>query len=156
MRAILSIILLLLTWGAHADESFPSGCKAFRVQEEPLLLSAPKPLLVMIHNLSNTELWITHPESEPSASAGWSSRVQAGHWSALVLREKSFELSCIESKPGHEQKVPCAGVLAVCQWTDLTMPGEGNETYWAGEDMTLPDLKGHLEREGFILPTASQ
>lgn len=116
------------------------------------MLSTKKPLLVMIHNLSSTDLWITHPVSEPSASAGWSSRLQAGNWSALALDKESFELSCIESKPGHEQQVPCMGVISVCRWPVVTMPKQASGTFWAGEDMSLSALAEHLGGRGFGLP----
>ncbi len=75
---------------ADADEIFPAGCKPITIHEELVKLSAEKPTLVMIHNLSTMNLWVTHPVSEPSASAGWSSRLQGGNWSALVLDKKSI------------------------------------------------------------------
>ena len=76
---------------------------------------------MMIHNISEMDLWITHPISDPSAGAGWSSRLQSKRWSAFALGSQSFELSCIESKPGHEQQVPCAGALVVCQWPNVAI-----------------------------------
>ena len=151
MKPILSVILILFAMTSHADEIFPSGCKPLTVHEELMTFSAEKPIVVMIHNLSTIDIWITHPVSEPSASAGWSSRLQAGNWSALALDKKSFELSCIESRPGHEQQVPCAGLLAACQWTSVKTPKSESGTFWAGEDMTLTALKAHVGSRGFVL-----
>lgn len=153
MKTILSIILALLTINLHAEEIFPAGCKPLVVHDELLKLSAKKPTLVMIHNLSKTDLWITHPVTEDTASAGWSSRLQGGHWSALALDKKSFDLSCIESRPGHEQQVPCAGLLAACQWTKVKMPKQPSGTFWAGEDLALSALTAHVGSRGFILPS---
>ncbi|AHE65687.1 hypothetical protein [Legionella oakridgensis] len=155
MRYFLLITFVMISWVANAEEILPTGCKAIKVNDETVMLSAPKPTLVMIHNISNTDLWVTHPVSEPSASAGWSSRLQAGNWSALAVQNKSFELSCIESKPGHEQQVSCANVLAVCQWSDVSMP-QSQATYWAGEDMSLSALTAYLGRRGFELPEPRQ
>ncbi|KTC84638.1 MULTISPECIES: hypothetical protein [Legionella] len=152
MKFALSILLLLFNGMVTAGDNLPSSCKPVAVKGESVMVSAKKPLLVIIHNLSNSDLWITHPVSDPGASAGWSSRLQADNWSALALDKENFELSCIESKPGHEQQVPCQGAISLCSWAKVTMPAKETGTYWAGENMTLSNLKEHLGGRGFELP----
>lgn len=157
MKFVGSILFFLLAASANADENnIPSSCKPVVVSGESVTLSTKKPILAVIHNLSNTDLWITHPVSEPSASAGWSSHLQASNWSALALDKEAFELSCIESKPGHEQQVPCTGLISVCLWPEVTMSTQGTGTYWAGENMSLPELTAHLGGRGFGLPASSK
>ncbi len=157
MKFILSILLILYAGEILAEETAPASCKPLMVQEETLMLSASKPLLIIIHNLSKADIWVTHPVSEPGASAGWSTRLQAGNWSALVLDKEAFELSCIESKPGHEQQVPCKGLISACSWSTVTMPAQqATGTYWAGEDMTLSALISYLGGRGFALPPSPQ
>lgn len=159
MRIGLLIGLMVSLTSAIAGEIFPDRCVPVEVHEELVKLTADKPALVMIHNLSKFDLWITHPISEPNASAGWSSRLQAGHWSALALDKKSFDLSCIESRPGHEQQVPCAGLLSVCQWPNMKISAKGpagDGTFWAGEDLPLPALIAHVGSRGFKVPTSTQ
>lgn len=153
IRMVFFVAMILSTAVAFAVEQFPSDCRPIVVTEEPLILSTEKPMLVMMHNLSNSDLWITHPVVEPSVNAGWSTRLEADHWSALVLREKKFELSCIESKPGHEQQVPCSDVLAICQWESLQIPQHLVGTFWAGENKTLSTLSAYLGRRGFVKNT---
>jgi hypothetical protein len=153
MKYVISLLLGLMMFSANAEEIFPAGCKPLLVAEELIKLSAEQPTLVMIHNLSNVDLWITHPVSDPSVSAGWSSRLQAGNWSALALDKKDFELSCIESRPGHEQQVPCAGLLAACQWPKVTVKKGETGTFWAGEDLSLSALTAHVGSRGFVLPS---
>ncbi|MFA5960535.1 MAG: hypothetical protein WC785_08455 [Tatlockia sp.] len=153
MKFILSMISIFAASHLFAgSDNLLSSCKPLPINEETAVLAVEKPLLMMIHNLSSSDLWITHPVSEPSASAGWSSRIQAGRWSALALDQDKFELSCIESKPGHEQQVPCSGVIAVCSWSNVTLPAQASNTYWAGENMKLTPLLEHLGRRGFELP----
>lgn len=152
MKFLVLIGLMIGSWIVHAQEIFPTGCVPSVVSGALLSLSTKKPLIIMIHNLSNNDIWVTHPETNPSASAGWSSRLQAGKWSALALdSSKAFALSCIESQPGHEQQIPCAGVLAVCKWPNATMPEHTSGTFWAGEDMALSPLTAYIERRGFVL-----
>lgn len=157
MRYLLAGVLCLMAVMGHAETIFPAGCKPIVVADEPFLLVSDSPTVVLIHNVSSTDLWITHPVSDPGASAGWSSRLQAGQWSALTLQDKSFELSCIESKPGHEQQVPCAGVLAVCEWKKVALPKANKDgTYWAAEDLSLPALSASIGQRGFVLPTPTE
>jgi hypothetical protein len=150
MNYMVSIMLFLSAWNAYAEEIFPPGCTPLVVSGELVELPATKSTVTMIHNLSNTDLWVTHPVSEPNTSAGWSSRLQAGNWSALALSEDAFELSCIESSPGHEQQTPCSAVLAVCLWSAAIMPEKSSGTYWAAEDMPLSSLIAYIKRRGFV------
>lgn len=144
------LLFIFFTSITHAEEIFPEGCVPRPLQGEFVRLPSATSTIVMLHNLSDTDLWITHPQTG-TASAGWSSRVEAGNWSALALNGKSFELSCIESRPGHEQQIPCSGVLAVCQWAHASMPEHAKGTFWAGENRALSPLIAYIERRGFVL-----
>ena len=137
---------------AWAQKNAVSSCHPLPVQGQSVLLSSKKPVVIMIHNLSDSELWITHPVADPGASAGWTSRLSKGKWSALVLDKPSFELSCIESRPGHEQQVPCEGMLAVCEWSAVKITAQSNGTAWAGENKGWSNLITYLGGRGFILP----
>lgn len=153
MRILLSVYLLLLSTALFAESTLPKGCQAIPVQGESVTLKAKKNKLVFIHNISNLDLWITHPVTDPGASAGWTSRLQAGKWSALVVDKPTFILNCIESRPGHEQQVPCEGVIAVCKWKGVKIPAsaQGN-TFWVAEDLSLDGLTAAVGGRGFVLP----
>ncbi|MBA2656807.1 MAG: hypothetical protein H0U70_07445 [Tatlockia sp.] len=154
MKFLLSILLLSITSAIFAEnDKLPSSCKAVEMNEAAFILSTEKPTLVMISNLSKVDLWLTHPSSDSGASAGWSSRLEAGNWSALALEEKSFEINCIESKPGHEQQIPCAKAISACKWPMVKSDKEKG-SFWAGENMNLPALISHLEGRGFKLPAS--
>lgn len=156
MNYLLSLILIVFTCNAWAEEIFPARCTPLVVDGDRVILPAAKSMVTMVHNLSSADLWITHPVSEPNTSAGWSSHLQAGNWSALIVNDQKFELSCIESKPGHEQQVPCATVLAVCQWTATSLPQHAADTVWAGEDMLLSPLTAYMKRRGFVIGTPAK
>lgn len=153
MRVLVTLCMVLLSSYVLAAESIlPKGCQAVTVQGDAVTIKAKKSSLVFIHNLTSADLWITHPVAEPSASAGWTSRVQGGKWSALSLDKGPFVLNCIESKPGHEQQVPCEGAIAVCKWKDAKMPVNAQGTFWAAEDMSLAALKAAVGARGFVIP----
>lgn len=153
MRVLVTLCMVLLSSYVLAAESIlPKGCQAVAVQGDAVTIKAKKSSLVFIHNLTSADLWITHPVAEPSASAGWTSRVQGGKWSALSLDKGPFVLNCIESKPGHEQQVPCEGAIAVCKWKDAKIPANAQGTFWAAEDMSLAALKAAVGARGFVIP----
>lgn len=152
MRQMIFYVLMIASCGVFAEAPFPYECKVLPVTGVTVMLPGDGQSLMMIHNLSDVDLWITHPISDPSASAGWSSRLQSNRWSSFALGSHSFELSCIESKPGHEQQVACSGVLSLCQWSNVTTTDKQPPPFWAGENMLLPELLGHLAQRGYKLP----
>jgi hypothetical protein len=152
---ITSLLCIILVARAEAKEIYPYACKPFVIHDETVTLPAKKPRLIMLHNLSNADLWITHPMSEQDTFQSFSTRLQSNHWSALALDDNMFELNCIESKPGHEQQVPCAQTLAMCEWP-LTNPDNTQVPVWAAEDMPLTTLTAYMSRHGFELPQKAQ
>lgn len=135
----------------HAEEIFPVGCTPLRIQDAAIHLSSSKPTVIMFHNLSNKELWLTSTTQNADAQAGWNSRLETNRWSSLALNKKDFVLHCIESMPGHEQQVPCTNIVAVCQWKEASLPSDQAGTFWAGENMLLSSLIAYIERHGFVL-----
>jgi len=155
MRAFTLVISLILSFVSYAEEIYPVGCIPLIVKDELISIPAASPRVVMIHNLGVVDLWITHPVSDPNTSARWSSHLQTTNWSALIINHASFKLSCIESKPGHEQQIACKNVVGVCEWKG-TLPKikKSNGIFWAAENMQLNPLIAYMGRQGFILPTS--
>jgi hypothetical protein len=155
MKYLVLVLGFILNTVTYAETIMPNGCHALSFEDQSVTLTSAKPTLFMIHNTSETDLWVTHTVKDPGASAGWSSRLQSGKWSALLLNQKDFELSCIESKPGHEQQVPCTGVLAVCEWSSINKLDKAKDgTYWVGENKSLKGLNAVIGQRGFKLPQA--
>lgn len=155
MRALALLGFVLWSSCINAAEStLPAGCQAVTVQGDAVTVEAKNNSLVFIHNLTSVDLWITHPVTDASASAGWTSRLQGENWSALALDKGPFILNCIESRPGHEQQVPCEGAIAVCQWGKAKFPENSQGTYWAAEDKSLDGLTAAVGARGFVIKTS--
>ncbi|PJD93094.1 MAG: hypothetical protein CK426_00100 [Legionella sp.] len=148
MRFLFLISIFLYSMNGVAV-SLPQGCHAVAIKGDALIVEAVHAQLVYIYNHSDADLWLTHPDKEPGLSAGWTSRLQAGHWSALKVAKGPFALTCIESRPGHEQEVPCEGLIMACQWQTVKMsPTKG--TFWAAEDLLLDELNAAVVQRGFV------
>jgi len=141
---------------AHSEEMFPAACKAFAITGENLRIPAGNLRVLMIHSLSAFDVWITHPASEENFDSGWSSRLQGNQWSALALDKTSIELTCVESRPGHEQHVSCEHALAVCEWPITSRPEHTHGVFFAGENLPLSALTASIGRRGFELPSQAQ
>ncbi|MBI2785550.1 MAG: hypothetical protein HYX60_04265 [Legionella longbeachae] len=155
MRILVFFCFSLLSFYAVAESTLPKGCQPVTVQGEAVTLKAKAKSLVYIHNLTSVDLWITHPVTNPGASAGWTTRLQGEKWSALALKKGPFILNCIESRPGHEQQVPCEGTIAVCTWKGkgVKIPAnKQNSTFWVAEDMSLAALNAAVGARGFVIP----
>lgn len=150
MKGLSLFILLIMNFLVYGQTTFPKGCNPVAVEGETIKLNIKEPVVFLINNDSDSVLWVTHPVDNPSASAGWSSQLEKKRWSALLVDKNKFELSCIESKPGHEQQIPCEGMLSICEWSKLKIPPVAKGTFWVAENMSLNALINHLGGKGFV------
>jgi hypothetical protein len=152
MKFFISTCFLLASTFVFAESTLPKGCYEVAIKGESVILKPKNAKLFAIHNLSVSTLWMTHPVSDPGGSGGWTSQLQTGNWSAIVIDRSPFKLNCVESMPGHEQQISCQGTIAVCEWTKVKIPVNLPGSFWASEDLSLSALKENLHSRGFILP----
>ncbi len=148
--------IFFISQNAYAEEVFPPACKPLVIKGESAKLPGGTPRVVMLHNISEFDLWITHSASANDNTEDFSSRLQSNLWSALALEKESFEINCIESKPGHEQQVSCEQTLAVCEWPTVNRLENTQSVLLAGENMPLSALTAYIGRRGFELPQKAQ
>ena len=149
---ILNTLFCIGCWvyidSSYATEVYPSQCKPIVVQHNVLDLRVLLPSMLMIHNLSHNEVWMTYRVNDENKLSE-SRRIRSNKWSALAIKTGHFVIHCIESIPGHEQNIACARVLAACIWSPLTLPEGVKQTVWAGEDRSLSSLIAYMQRQGF-------
>ncbi len=150
MKYTMMIILMITTTKGFTRDVLPLSCRPLPIERTQLVMSTKTAQLVMIHNLSQQDLWLTHAGVESSAKAGWASKISPNHWSALYVYHH-FTMACTESKPGHEQQVDCKDVLAVCEWSKQAPMKLIKSTFWVGEDKPLSELIAYMGRTGYVL-----
>ena len=157
MKAVL-FFMCFISSITFAASDMPKSCKRVSDFSNTVMLKRGHTTTYLIKNVSQHQLWLTHPIANPSASAGWSSELDKNRWSALQLEKdkEAFELSCIESKPGHEQQIPCKGVIIVCDYKSIKAPKTLTSSFWAGENMPLDELMTHLEGRGYTISEDSK
>ncbi len=152
MKNILGLLVCIVSGLAHALDKLPSGCSQLTVQENDLQLVAKKPTVFLLYNQSMQNIWLTHPSNKASMSAGWSSPLDAGKWSAFFTDKPTFELSCVESKPGHEQQVPCANLIIACTWNTMQIPAQNKGAFWIAENYDQDALLSYMGNHDYPLP----
>lgn len=146
--------VLTLTWFAASFAANNSACipvSTKKIGNDLVLLTNPPPKTSWIYffnNISQTSLFIDHPSSGKGVSAGWSSYLRAGHWSALALNKSNFTIHCSAIKPGNVIALDCSKVISVCIPKNLSFktPLKGN--YWLTEDKPWESFVKGLQNRG--------
>ena len=96
--------------------------------------------LYFIKNVSNKRLWLNHPQGKnPHTGAGWATKLQPGHWSALLLSDKGFTLDCSILGARKVNYLNCSKVIKICQANQLDVVEEpGN--YWVVENKSWGEM----------------
>ena len=150
LRQVILGLLCSMSIVVHAAVScVPVNAK---VDSKNIVLSAPiKPStsqLYFINNKAQHGVWLDHPQAKKSASAGWSSYIQAGHWSAFLLSGKDFVLSCAVIQPGKVDYQPCADVVSICVANNANFKTSPKNSYWLAEDKSWNDIVKAVQKRG--------
>src|ERR1700739_3194011 len=83
--------IILFCFSAVAFADLKVTCKPLTVKRQDKNIILPgidqprSTIIYFMQNISKQSLWLDHPVKRRSASAGWSSYVQPGMWSALLV-----------------------------------------------------------------------
>ncbi len=148
------LFAFLVSAGCQAQDNgsgFPEGCSAegykFSGKELTLNNGIRGVLnLFLFHNVSGDTIYINHePKNNPGASAGWSTELAAGNWTAITMSKGNFMFTCGKMVPGKFEEVMCGGDLDVCKFKNPVFNKESNGSYWVSEnkplDATLETIK---------------
>ena len=113
-----------------------------------------KQRVYLIYNASKATLILNiPPKMQVGASAGWASKIQMGHWSALTTQQGHFALACYYKHNNKVMRVACRDLLYVCELnpTNLQRAAWHNKGgYWLLENGTAAQLKSKLKGLGLL------
>jgi hypothetical protein len=142
----LTILLLMVLSKCWASEYFPKGCQAISISDDQMQFEVKPHHLLFFHNLSEKQIWLANANL-PKLTRG----LTASSWSVLYAPNLPLSWRCIQSEQGHEQRVSCQEVVAVCQWSakaPKTM--KQVEMLWLLENQTIVYSKAYLQRMGWL------
>ncbi|OGT41519.1 MAG: hypothetical protein A3F13_03715 [Gammaproteobacteria bacterium RIFCSPHIGHO2_12_FULL_40_19] len=141
---------------------FPNFCRVsgLRFSKASVLLFSQhtsKPRMYVIQNISHSPIWLNHEKKNPSASAGWSSRLFPDHWSAILVTDRNFDLQCqFQKKSGAMRAMPCKQMIRVCQFSEFYSKNPLSGGYWVVENVPFRALLSRIDARGFSLPDPGQ
>lgn len=158
LRWIVVALVLLLRMSAVSAEALPNHCvvKDIRYKVGEARLHAANnqtPELYFLHNTSQALLWLNHEKLHPDLSAGWGSSLKGGSWSALMVSQSDFHLTCAQLDGATLHRRDCQSVLEICQipgFHAAEASGE-NATYWVAENLNYAALLNALSARGITL-----
>lgn len=154
MRIFLSLLISCLSLQTYASNTF--HCTPLTLQPENNTIVLPgvdqprTTKLYFFKNISPKSLWIDHPVAKPSASAGWSTYLQPGRWSVLLLNRKNFAINCSVILPGVVETKNCAKTLAICTPKNAAYESKRKGSYWLTEDSSWDETFNVLKKRGVV------
>lgn len=144
MRYIFMIFGMSFCALGIAKEFLPKGCHAFPI-ENMVELKQQKNHLILIHSLSNYEIWLANQQQ-----AKLTVSLVPGEWSAFYAPQGQVQWYCIQSQPGHEQKVSCQQVLAACDWSAKPPQKEiAKINSWVANNLSFSEMHAYVQRLGW-------
>lgn len=158
MRHTLFIGLLTVLFGATnvAEAGITCTPITLKAHDKNIILPGVDDVhssqIYLMQNVSKQSLWLDHPnERHRSASAGWSSYLLPGKWSALLVNRKNFTISCAEIQPGKVDYQNCSKAITVCTPHVASFDSKRKGSYWLVEDQSWEDLLKALDKRGVKL-----
>ena len=98
--------------------------------------------IYLLHNISKKTIVFNH-QTDREMNAGWSSTISPNRWSALLIHQHSFSMTCTQITSSGVSYLDCSQVAKVCQVTNLNMH-EKQAAYWMSENRTRAEVNVHL------------
>ncbi len=151
MRQFIVVLLLGLYSSIWAQEFLPKGCHALPLGDDVQFMPK-KDHLLFVHSLSPHEIWLANVKQQRMTTS-----VVPGLWSVFYAPKFESSWRCIQSEPGHEQKVACHEVLAVCEWPIQSPNAQLKRlNAWIAYNMRFSEISAYLQRTGWQLKIDSK
>jgi hypothetical protein len=137
----------------NASDKLPENCTraGFEYRGDSVTLNTgkqPSQGLYLLNNISDSDYWVTHPVKDPGASAGWTSDINPGNWSAFTANIPGFELTCVKTGQSSMETLSCEKVLKVCRISNPVFKPDMSGNYWVSEDKPLGAVLDEIKSRG--------
>ncbi len=159
-NAAASVVFTIFLWvlmtdcrAENGNADFPANCTqtGFEYKSGNIILntgSESQQRLYLLNNKSESDYWVTHPVKDPGASAGWTSDLNPGNWSAFTSNIPGFELTCMKTGQSSMETLSCEKVLRVCRIENPVFKPDMSGNYWVSEDKPLDAVLNEIGSRG--------
>lgn len=122
-RQLLGGIVCICALQLHAG--LPKGCEIEDVKTETIEFKGQGKALIYVQNLHPQDVYLANQDMQLTT------KLSPLQWSVLLPKQnQNASFSCVESKPGAEQRVSCAGLVKVCRLSNVEFAGEFDKMQW--------------------------
>lgn len=158
-RTIVMFSIMLFSSSSFSAANALAKCETSEIQWQAgeMVLHVEKdhePNIYFLHNVSKSVfLWLNHEKRDPSASAGWGSQLKPGKWSALMVSQPRFKLTCAQLVNNAMITISCEGILTACHIDhfDNHSGAAVNTTFWIVENATFDEIIQRLQERKIII-----
>ena len=111
---------------------------------------ATHPQLLWLTNTSRQAVIIDMVNKHPSASAGWSSKIDPQNWSAMLQQKSRFALQCFTAD-GKYRHIDCGNMISACWMPVKAAKKVLNGNYWVSENRSMQGTYENIDHRGFYL-----
>ena len=128
----LVLVTLMFFTCVNARAALPKGCVIEDVTTQTLQVKNQAHSLVYIQNIHATDVFLASDNIQLTA------KLVPLQWSVfLPANSDKTEFTCVESKPGSEQKVSCIGLVKICRLSDVEFAGSFEQMQWLVSNESL-------------------
>lgn len=135
---------------AFAGQSAYDTAQTAIVKSE-IRLNAQGQQWFIFHNDSAQTIWLNAVIKNPSASAGWSSKIDPKKYSLLALSDKDLQFTCGELNQQKFSVVACDKYLHIAQILSTAQEKSVVGSYWVVENASLDSLRQKVASKDMIL-----
>ncbi len=119
------IVTLILFLSINVQATLPNGCVIEDVKTETVQVKNQAHSLVYIQNAHATDVFLA------SENIQLTTKLVPLQWSVFLPADSdNTEFSCVESKPGSEQRVSCMGLVKICRLSGVEFAGSFEQMQW--------------------------
>ena len=151
------LLALIITAGCQAGDAgpaMPEGCidSGTSFSGKGLIINDGTGGVLniyLIHNFSKDTIYLNHePKDNPGASAGWSTELGPGNWTAISINNANFGFTCGKMVPGKFDEVPCKNELKACKFSIAEFSDKAKGSYWVSENKSLDETLETIKSRG--------
>lgn len=135
---------------------FPQGCGqgGYNFSGQTIVFTSdgsPKQRIYLIKNTGNYIVVLNNVSQNNGMDAGWATRLDPGHWSALALNRDQLTMSCMARRevPPSLGYVSCSEAVKICTITPSMQNNSQNGSFWISENKDLNSVMQAIGSKGF-------
>ncbi len=125
-------VLFSLFFSFQLHAGLPKGCEIEDVKTKTLQFKGQDNVLIYIQSVHAEDVYLANQDMQLTT------KLKPLQWSVLLPKmNQELAFSCVESKPGAEQRVSCMGLIKVCRLSNVEFVEGYEKMQWLVSNESL-------------------